>query len=95
MNTHFGMYGILSDYEEISIANANLLEVATRSEIEIGPATIILNIEMGERKEYEIEIITLHRNNNSDNKSMLIQITDERLLRINRRNNPRNEPEPQ
>ena len=91
MNTHFGMYGILSDYEEINVVDNSLLEVASRDQIEAGRAAIILNIEDGERQEYEIEIVRIHRNNNSDNKSMLIQITDERLLRTNRRNCTRNE----
>ena len=34
------------------------------------------------RKEYDIEITKIYRNNNSDNKSMLIKVTDENLLNL-------------
>ena len=37
-------------------------------------------LENGKRKEYEIEIKKVFINNNSDNKSMLIKVTDEELL---------------
>ena len=43
---------------------------------------MILCIENGIRKEYDIEITKIYRNNNSDNKSMLIKVTDEKLLEL-------------
>ena len=38
------------------------------------------NLENGKIEEYEIEIEKLYKENNYDNKSMLIKVTDERLL---------------
>ena len=37
-------------------------------------------MEDGIRKEYEIEIKKIYKNNQEDNKSMLIEITDEKLI---------------
>ena len=39
-------------------------------------------MENGVREEYEIEITKIYRNNNSNNKSMLIKVTDEKLLEL-------------
>jgi len=39
-------------------------------------------LENGVREEYEIEITKIYRNNNSNNKSMLIKVTDEKLLEL-------------
>ena len=56
------------------------MEVALRSEIKEGKATILCSLENGKVEEYDIEIEKIYQNNNYDNKSMLIKITDERLL---------------
>lgn len=60
----------------------NEIEVANRDEIQTGNAKILLNIENGIRKEYDIEITKIYKNNNSNNKSMLIKVTDEELLNL-------------
>jgi|GEM_PF-5711056 len=93
-NTNFGIYGTLINHEELNIPEGEPLEVASRHEIEMGSAIVILTIEDNERMEYSLDIVRIHRNNNSDNKSMLIRITDERLLRADRRNCTRNERSP-
>ena len=82
MNTEFGIYGNLTNISELNIDNNNELEVATRSEIQTGKAKILLNLENEVRKEYEIEITKIYKNNNSDNKSMLIKVTDPKLLEL-------------
>lgn len=81
-NTEFGIYGELTSQNRLNIIEENSLEVATRNEIEEGAAKIILTLEDGVRKEYDIEITKIYRNNNSDNKSMLIKVTDENLLNL-------------
>ena len=58
------------------------MKVAKRDEIKVGPAKILLNLENGIRKEYSIEIKKIYTNNNSNNKSMLIEVTDEELLKL-------------
>ncbi len=60
----------------------NAIEVANRDEIQTGNAKILLNLENGIRKEYDIEITKIYRNNNSNNKSMIIKVTDEELLNL-------------
>jgi len=55
------------------------MNVALRQEISLGEAMILSDID-GEVKEYKIEIIKKYLNNNYDNKSMLIRVTDENLL---------------
>ena len=56
------------------------MELALRDEIKTGKATIMCSLENGKVEEYEIEIEKIYKENNYDNKSMLIKITDERLL---------------
>lgn len=46
----------------------------------MGKAKILCSIENGLCEEYEVEIQKVFLNNNEDNKSMLIKVTDERLL---------------
>ena len=56
------------------------MEVATRDEIKTGKATILCSLDNQKPKEYEIEIEEIYKENNYDNKSMLIKVTDEELL---------------
>ncbi len=81
-NTDFGIYGKLNDLSKLNISKENLIPVATRDEIKTGPAKVILILENGIRKEYNIEIIRIYKNNNKDNKSMLIKATDENLIKL-------------
>ena len=81
INSGFGIYGDLSNTAKLSVSN-NEIEVANRDEIQEGKAKILLDIENGVRKEYEIEITKIYRNNNVNNKSMLIKVTDKRLLEL-------------
>lgn len=67
------------------------MEVALRSEIKEGKAYIICELENGKKEQYEIEIERVYISNNYDNKSMLIKVTDKRLLEKTRRNNSRHE----
>ena len=58
----------------------NEIEVASRDEIQNGSATIICQLDNNKSKSYNIEIEKIYKNNNSDNKSMFIRITDKELL---------------
>ena len=80
LNTKFGIYGTLSSLNELGIDKQNSLEVALKSEIQTGKANVILSLDGGPRKEYEIEIKKIYKNNTEDNKSMLIEITDQNLI---------------
>lgn len=80
-NTSFGIYGTVKNIENLKYNGDKEMEVALRDEIKIGKATILCCVdESQEAKEYEIEIEKIYKNNNYDNKSMLIKITDKELL---------------
>lgn len=79
-NTGFGVFGILNKPSYLGIDTKEEMEVCLREEIKIGKAQIICELENGKKEYYEIEIQKVFLNNQSDNKSMLIKITDERLL---------------
>ncbi len=79
-NTSFGVYGNMLDTSRLNINKNNELEVANRSEIKTGKAEIMCELENGKVENYEIEIQKIFLENNSDNKSMLIKVTDEELI---------------
>ena len=80
LNTDFGIYGNLKEINTLGIDKKNSLEIALKNEIKTGEATILLALEDEIRKEYKIEIKKIYKNNTEDNKSMLIEITDEKLI---------------
>lgn len=79
-NTRFGVYGNLSDKYKLNIDTSQAIDVALRNEIQEGEATILCTLADGEKEEYKVKIQKIFKNNNEDNKSMIIKITDERLL---------------
>lgn len=78
-NTKFGVFGIIKDLNNLNLDYSKKMKVASRGEIELGPATCLSAID-GEVKEYNIEIDKIYLNNNYDNKSMVIKITDKDLI---------------
>lgn len=80
-NTDFGAYGKLTNSEQLNLSNSKEIEVASRNQIKIGKASIICMLENDIRKEYEVEIQKVYINNNENNKSMLIKVTDEELVK--------------
>lgn len=79
-NTNFGVYGTVTNKSYLSADLKNELEVASRDEIKTGEAEIICQLDNGKQENYKIEIEKIYKNNNFDNKSMLIKITDKRLI---------------
>lgn len=79
-NTEFGLYGKLDNLDALNISNKEKMEVALRSEIEEGEASILASIDGEEAREYSIEIQKIFINNNDDNKSFVIKVTDEDLI---------------
>ena len=78
-NTQYGIFGVIKNLANIKIDYSKKMNVALRQEITLGEAKILSNVE-GQFKEYNIEIQKIYYNNNHDNKSMLIKVTDENLL---------------
>lgn len=79
-NTNFGIYGTSTNKSELNLNNKEAVEVASRNEIKTGKASIICTLENGIRKEYEVQIEKVYINNNENNKSMIVKVTDEELL---------------
>ena len=79
-NTSFGVYGQISNISKLNLSQSREMEVANRSEIKTGKAEIMCELENGKIGTYEIEIQKLYTENNENNKSMLIKVTDEELI---------------
>lgn len=79
-NTNFGVYGTVKNKNYLEADLTQEMEVAPRNEIKEGKAQIICQLENSAKKKYDIEIEKVYINNNQNNKSMLIKITDKELL---------------
>ena len=79
-NTRFGIFGTVDNLSSLKLDTSKEMEVATRDEIEEGKATILCSLDNNIPQEYEIEIEKIFKDNNYDNKSMQIKVTDEKLL---------------
>ena len=80
-NTGLGIYGKVTTESNLLVDYSNAMQVATRDEIKAGKATILCSVDDSSKiEEYEIEIVKKFTANNFDNKSMLIKVTDERLI---------------
>lgn len=80
-NTNFGVFGIMKDISSLNIDTTKTYPIALRNEIKTGPATIMCTLQNNIRKEYNIEIEKIFLNNNENNKSMQVKITDPELLK--------------
>jgi len=66
--------------ENLKNINNKTYKVGWRDEIQPGPAQIITTIDEEGPKLYDIEIVKLAKQDSISTKSMVIKITDERLL---------------
>lgn len=80
-NTNLGIYGKVTNHSNLLVNYSKSMKVAMRDEIQLGKAQILCNVDENvEIEEYEIEILKKFTTNNYDNKSMLIKVTDEKLI---------------
>ena len=79
-NSKFGVYGKVDNLSSLNIDTSKEMEVASRDEIQTEKATILCSLDNQKPQEYEIEIQKIYKENNYDNKSMQIKVTDEKLL---------------
>ena len=80
-NTKFGIFGTMNKTSYLTVSDENAMQVALREEIKTDKAQIICELENGKKEYYDIEIQKVFVNNNKENKSMLIKITDLQLLK--------------
>lgn len=77
-NTKSGVFGELAD---TSLAgDIKPVEIASRSEVQVGKATILSNIAGNKVAEYEVEITRLYPENPNDTRNLMLKVTDQRLL---------------
>lgn len=74
-NSANGVYGSV-----FSPPADNMMQVASPAEVQAGPATILTTIEGTKPKEYDIVIEKIALTGSSQNKNMVIRVTDEELL---------------
>ncbi|MBS5794736.1 MAG: SpoIVB peptidase [Lachnospirales bacterium] len=77
-NTKVGIYGKITDNGFINSRKA--IPIGLKDSVEIGKAYILCNIDAENIEEYEIEIESINKYNIDNSKSMVIKITDQRLL---------------
>ena len=78
-NKKSGVFGCFNN-EKIDFVDDTEIEVADRSEIKSGKATIRCTIDGYTPEDYEIEIVKTYFKTNNDTKSMFIRVTDKRLI---------------
>ena len=78
-NTQCGIFGSMNKETSKNINNKTY-RVGWRDEIQPGPAQIITTIDEEGPKLYDIEIVKLNKQDTISTKSMVIRVTDERLL---------------
>lgn len=79
-NTQFGIYGRLDNLSNLNIDTSKTIPVALRNEIQVGDAKLLCSLDGKNSKEYDIKIEKIHTDNNYDNKSILIRVTDDELI---------------
>ncbi|GAB6087792.1 SpoIVB peptidase [Alkaliphilus crotonatoxidans] len=77
-NSPYGVYGeVLRDMKG---SYHQPMEIAYQHEIKEGPAYILTTLDDNQVEKYEIEILRVIHQSKPDGKSMIIRVTDERLL---------------
>ena len=77
-NTAGGVFGTLTD---TGLADGlDPVPVAARSEVKVGPATILSNIAGDDVEEYTVEIIRVFPTGSHDTRELMVKVTDQRLL---------------
>ena len=80
VNSNNGIYGDINEYNT-NIITRERIPVASRNEIEVGPATIQCIVDQSQEiKSYDIEIVKISNSVSNDSKGMVIKVTDEDLI---------------
>ncbi len=80
INSNNGIYGMIDDYSADLITRERI-PIASRNEIEVGPATVQCTVDQSQEiKSYDIEIVKISNSTSNDSKGMIIKVTDEDLI---------------
>lgn len=80
-NTNIGVYGSIINKDYIDRVKLNKVSIGNRNQVKVGRAQILCQLSDNEVGTFEIEIKKLFRNNYRNNKSMLLKITDDELIK--------------
>ncbi len=75
-NTDWGIFG----KAEAGCFDGEPMEVASAGELKTGAATILANVSGDEVEEYEVEILRIYPSGGKERQSLMLRVTDERLL---------------
>jgi len=75
-NTSFGIFGHMNKQVQ-----GKLMPIGLQSEIKTGPAQILIDLDNKGTKSYDVEIIKTSDQSRPSSKSMVIKVTDRRLLK--------------
>ena len=79
-NTSFGVFGKVTNLNALNIDKKNAMEIASRDEIKQGNAQIMCTLQNNQIKKYDVQIQKIYKENNDNNKSMLLKVTDKELI---------------
>ncbi len=79
LNSDLGIFGVAYHPIENPVYNKPL-PVGSREQVETGKAYILTTLEDNKIQRYEIEIQKVYKRDRDSNKSMVIKVTDERLI---------------
>ena len=79
-NTKYGIFGTYNENKVKSISNDKMLKVGGRFTAKPGKAKIRCKLDDNDVKDYDIEIIKTNYQNSSNEKSMVIRVTDKQLI---------------
>lgn len=77
-NNDYGIYGVLKENNEIK--NREPIPIGYKDEVEIGKAYILSTLDDNKIDKYEIEILKVEPQEKAAQKSMVVKVTDKRLL---------------
>lgn len=80
LNNEFGIYGKIEDAFVINNKNKSI-PIGFKDEVEEGKAHILTTLDNNKIEEFEIEITKTNNQNKADEKSMILKITDPKLLK--------------
>ena len=77
-NTELGIYGKLTGDDFDGVGQA--VEVASRDQVKVGPATILSNVAGEEVREYDVEITHVYPASAGETRNLMVKVTDPELL---------------
>lgn len=78
-NTNFGIFGTLYEDNKM-LKRKKALPIGFQSEVKVGKAHIFANVDGESVEKYEVEITKIEKQNVPQSKSMVIKVTDKRLI---------------